>query len=71
MVKDAKSAIKPYGNTALTTEHLTVCANVADIYLTTKRQIPEGVVKDGKYKNYYVWAGARTKHEPDKTEPGK
>jgi hypothetical protein len=36
-----------------------------------KEQVPEGVVKNGKYKNYYVWAGARTEREADKTEPGE
>jgi hypothetical protein len=71
LVKDTKSLIKPSENSDLTDEHLSVCAGVSDTFIKTKLQVPEGVVKNGKYKNYYVWAGAKTEREADKTEPGE
>jgi len=71
LIIDVKSLIKPSGNSDLSTEHLSVCAKVSDAFIKKKLQVPEGVVKNGKYKNYYVWAGARTEREADKTEPGE
>jgi hypothetical protein len=63
--------MKPSGTSDLSTEHLSVCAEVSDAFIKKKVQVPEGVVKNGKYKNYYVWAGAKTEREADKTEPGE
>ena len=71
MVKDTKSLIKPSENSDLTDEHLSVCAEVSGAFIKLKQQVPEGVIKNGKYKNYYVWAGAKTQREADKTEPGE
>jgi hypothetical protein len=71
LIKDAKSQIKPSGNSNLSTEHLAVCAEVSGAFIKLKQQVPEGVIKNGKYKNYYVWAGAKTQREADKTEPGE
>lgn len=39
-------------------------------FLASKRQIPEGVIVDGKHSRFHVWAGAKTKKEPDACEIG-